>query len=129
MEDDYLIDSDILIDHMRRPDLAADFLRSAFEKRRRVSISVATLVELYSAKSVLRLDGRLVVDNFVAIFRIVPLDSQIAKAAGFLSARYGLGFADAIIAASADMEGATLVTRNVRHFSKVGHIINIEKPY
>lgn len=71
MEDGYLIDSDILIDHVRRADLAADLLR----------------------------------------------------------AKYGLGFADAIIAASADMESATLVTRNVKHFAKVDHIINIEKPY
>ena len=114
---------------MRRPGLSADFFRSAFEGRRRLSISVATLVELYSAESVLRLDGRLVVDNLVAIFKIVPLNNHIAKGAGLLRAQYGLGFADAIIAATAQAESATLVTRNVKHFTKVGHIITVKKPY
>lgn len=124
-----LIDSDILIDHLRGLPAAKDFLLACLEERDALAVSVASVVELYAAKSALTLAGKIGLDEFIDYFRKIDLDIYIAKEAGLLRARYGLGFADAAIAASAAADGAVLVTRNLKHFEKVKHLIQIHKPY
>jgi toxin FitB len=61
--------------------------------------------------------------------RILPVDSEVADACGKLMATCeasgrALGMADALIAATAELHGMTLVTRNVSHFQNaVKHIV------
>ena len=50
---------------------------------------------------------------------IINLDSPLAEIAGNIKREYGLKLADAVLAASAQVTGSTLVTRNVRDFKKV----------
>ena len=57
--------------------------------------------------------------------RILPFDLAIARLAGSLSDRargqgHAPGFADIIIAATAQHHGLTILTRNVRHFEPLG---------
>lgn len=58
--------------------------------------------------------------NFVSLFRVVPMTPEIAKAAGLYKRNYGkshgVGFADAILAATAESENATLKTLGTRHY-------------
>lgn len=55
---------------------------------------------------------------------ILPLDEEIAKAAGALRGEWKVcgtpvGYRDGLIAATAKVRGLILVTRNVRHFDHV----------
>lgn len=57
--------------------------------------------------------------------RILPFDLAIAQLAGRLSDRarglgHAPGFADIIIAATAQYHGMTILTRNTRHFAPLG---------
>jgi predicted nucleic acid-binding protein len=59
-------------------------------------------------------------DNFISLFRIVPVSAGIAKAGGLYKRDYGkshgVGLADAILAATAKAENAQLKTLNTKHY-------------
>ena len=61
-----------------------------------------------------------VFQNFVSLFRVVPVDSQIGKAGGLYKRDYGkshgVGLADAILAATGEAENAELKTLNTKHY-------------
>ncbi|CDK97894.1 putative plasmid stability protein stbB [Magnetospirillum gryphiswaldense MSR-1 v2] len=61
-------------------------------------------------------------DRTIQIYgdRILPVDTQIARRWGSLSARIGNDGADLLIAATALEHGLTVVTRNIRHFEPTG---------
>lgn len=61
-------------------------------------------------------------DRTIQIYsdRILPVDTQIARRWGSLSARIGNDGADLLIAATALEHGLTVVTRNVQHFEPTG---------
>ncbi len=62
-------------------------------------------------------------DDLISFCRIVPVTSQIARAAGLhksdFGKSHGVGLADAIIAATADAEGIALLTLNIRHYPMI----------
>jgi hypothetical protein len=64
-----------------------------------------------------------VLDNFVSLFRVIPIDSEIARTGGLykrdFSRSHGVGLADAILAATADKENAELKTLNVKHYPMI----------
>lgn len=65
----------------------------------------------------------------LALLERVPLDSAIARRAGMLRRRFGLdrlSLPDAAIAATADVTGRTLLTRNTRNFKPLQEILAIE---
>ena len=58
--------------------------------------------------------------DFVSLFRVVPVSAEIAKVGGLYRRDYGkshgVGLADAILAATAEAENAELKTLNTRHY-------------
>ncbi|MCK5231067.1 MAG: type II toxin-antitoxin system VapC family toxin, partial [Desulfobulbaceae bacterium] len=64
-----------------------------------------------------------VLENFVSLFRIIPVTSEIAKTGGLYKNDYGkshgVGLADAIIAATCIIENAELKTLNVKHYPMI----------
>src|ERR1044071_5568218 len=66
-------------------------------------------------------------DYFIAAFEIVPVDQTIASMGGLNLRDYGkshgVGLADAIIAATAEVRKADLVTLNKKHFPMLTNII------
>lgn len=69
-------------------------------------------------------------DNLIAqsdLFLILPVTRDIAEAAAEFRADYGTPYNDALIAATAQVHGLTLVTRNVSDFTKTG--ISIVNPW
>ena len=58
---------------------------------------------------------------------MIPLDGKAAVVAGLWRRQYGrshgTGLADALIAASADAVGGTLVTLNQRHFPMLANLL------
>jgi len=70
------------------------------------------------------------VDDFVSLFRVLPVDAELAKAGGLYRRDYGkshgVGLADAILAATAEVENAELKTLNTKHYPMLG---TLKPPY
>jgi predicted nucleic acid-binding protein len=114
----YLVDSDVLIDYLRGFPKIRNFLFKLREEGFLV-ISVINVVEIYSGKEIEDSRKRKIIDGFLSEFEIIPLEENLAKRAGIIRMRYQIPFADAIVAATAIENRSILVTRNVKHFSKI----------
>jgi len=118
MSNAILVDTDVLIDFLRGNDKAITFID---EFSPHIILSSIVVAELYAG--VKGANELSVLDNFVSLFRVVPIDSEIAKAAGVykrdFGKSHGVGLADAILAATADKETAELKTLNVKHYPMI----------
>ena len=111
----YLVDTDVLIDFLRGHSTAVSFI-----KKNTVNsiLSCIVVAELYAG---VRGEKELqVLDEFLSLFRIAPFTTEIAKAGGLYKMKYwkshGVGLSDAVIAATAEAEGAVVKTLNVKHY-------------
>jgi len=114
MPDSFLVDTDILIDFLRGCNRAVAFVNKFSSQ---IILAPIIIAELYAG---VKGDKELfVLDNFISIFRVVPLTSEIARPGGLymrdFGKSHGVGFADAILAATAEIEKARLKTLNVKH--------------
>lgn len=121
-----LVDTNIFIDHLRQVTKAQDLLRGLHEAGP-VRASILTRAELRSGT----LGASVEIERLVAEISWEQINDAIADRAGAFARRYwsthpGIGFADYLIAATADVLGAGLVTRNVRHFPMFP---DLEPPY
>ncbi|MCV6986457.1 type II toxin-antitoxin system VapC family toxin [Mycobacterium shinjukuense] len=112
-----LVDSDVLIAHLRGVAAARDWLVSARKDGPR-AISVVSIAELVDG---MRSVERREVWRLLASFRVEPATEMIARRAGAMMRRYRrghnrIGLGDYLIAATADVRGLHLATLNVRHF-------------
>ncbi|KYH31206.1 type II toxin-antitoxin system VapC family toxin [Neomoorella mulderi] len=125
-----VIDSDILIDHLRGFQLATDFLSRVFQGEFTGYISVLTEMELL-AGTMPKKNEKEMVENLLKRFSPVPVSSNIARRAGELLRKYrinGLVPVDAIIASTALELKAILVTKNTKHFDLIDGLLSL-KPY
>ena len=87
----------------------------------RIIVSSIVVAELYAG--VRGDDERAVLDNFVSLFRVVPVDTEIAKAGGLykrdFGKSHGIGLADAILTATAEAGNAELKTLTTKHYPKL----------
>lgn len=114
---DYLLDSNVLILHLRE-DPRATGLLTQWAKRHALYISVITRTEILAG---MRPSEEVTTAELLTSLISLPVDSAIADEAGRLiyrHARRGLhiSFPDALIAATALLHELTLVTTNVKHF-------------
>jgi len=117
-----LVDSDILIEILRARDLAI--------LERWVELSGSDGVILCSAVSVAevwhgaRANEHTALVNLFGTLSCVPVDEETARVAGGYLSHYrkshGLELGDALIAAAAAGHGATLWTRNRKHYPMKG---------
>jgi len=119
MANPILIDTDVLIDFLRGHDKAVAFVN---EFSSRIILSPIVVAELYAG---VKGNAKLtVLENFISLFRVVPLTAEIAKIGGLykrdFGKSHGVGLADAILAATADKEKAELKTLNVKHYPMFG---------
>ena len=124
----YLIDTDIIIDHLRGEEKARDFLRQIKSGGSDILYSVITKAELYSG---VRPKEVKQVARLLSSMEEVRIDGEIAVDAGryrnkFYSS-HGLLLPDALIAASAKKAGAVLITLNKKHYPMKD--IKIQVPY
>jgi predicted nucleic acid-binding protein len=118
-----LVDSDVLIAHLRGVAAARDWLVSA-RKDGPLAISVVSIAELIGG---MRTVERREVWHLLAAFRAEPATEIIARRAGDMMRRYRgshnrIGLGDYLIAATADVKGLELATLNVRHFPMFEHL-------
>ena len=119
-----LLDTDVLVDYLRGRTEAAAYLEARTEP---LLVSVITVAELYAG--VREGEERRILERFLSAFEIISLDREIAQKGGLYRRDYGpshgVGLADALIAASAELHKARLVTSNARHFP----MVEVEVPY
>ena len=110
-----LLDTDILVDFFRGQSKAVAFVNG---HSARIILSSIVVAELYAG---VKGDAeQAALDNFVSLFRVVPVSGEIAKAGGLYKRDYGkshgVGLADTILAATAEVENAELKTFNTKHY-------------
>ncbi len=111
-----VVDTDVFVDHLRQNPAARDLLRRLHQEGP-VRASVITRAELRSGSG----GASVEVDRLVAEILWERVEEEVADRAGAFARRFrashpDIGLADFIVAATADVMGAELVTRNVRHY-------------
>jgi predicted nucleic acid-binding protein len=118
MEKPILLDTDVLIDFFRGFDKAVTFVK---KYNTRIILSSIVVAELFAG--VKGEAEQAALQNFVSLFRVVPVDTEIGKAGGLYKRNYGnsygVGLADAILAATAESENAELKTLNIKHYPMI----------
>ena len=113
-------------DHPRYRDLTGWILRTISQGKCHAVVSELTLLELLVRP--LKLERQDVADEYEALLshfpnlELVPLSRRIVLHAATLRARYGLRTPDALILATAILQGATLVITNDRQWKRVQEI-------
>jgi predicted nucleic acid-binding protein len=113
-----LVDTDILVDYLRGTKNAVAFVNARSSE---IILSSIVVAELYAG--VKGDTEQETLNSFISLFRTVPVTTEIARAAGLYKRDYGkshgVGIADAILAATAEAEGAALQTLNTRHYPMI----------
>lgn len=124
----YVIDSDILIDHLRGYRSALEFIDILTTDDVQVCFSVISEAEIYA--NVRPGEESIIEALFDSLSRVV-VSGEIARKAGTYRAQYGrshgLTLPDALVAATAFVIGADLFTRNERHYPMTD--VNVVVPY
>jgi len=113
-----LLDTAIIVDHLRADTRASALLERLFREEERVWAAVPTRTEVLAG---VRSREREPMASLFEIISWVDIDVAVADAAGEIARRYrashsGIDTTDYLIAAAAQSVGARLVTLNVRHF-------------
>ena len=122
MSKNLLIDTDVLIDYLRAQAQAVSYIESLTNP---LLMSAITAAELYAG--VREGDERTKLDAFITAFEVVAVDQAIAIKGGLYRRDYkkshNVGIADALIAATAEIRQASLVTLNKKHFPMLNTVI------
>ena len=113
-----LLDTDVLVDFLCGH---ASAIACIEEFADRVILSAVTVAELYAGvRGGEEGPEQTALADLLSQFRVVAVSGAVAKLGGLYKRDYGtthgLGLADAIIAATATLEGASLKTLNARHY-------------
>lgn len=123
-----LVDTDILVDHLRGIEKAKEYLKSVENGAIRGVISVITEAELAAGESMKDMLVQMKVRRLVGLLEKAEVTSEMAWKAGELKRDYKCRLMDALIAATAMKLNLKLVTRNVKHYEKIAGL-EIEEPY
>lgn len=121
----YLFDTDVIIDYLRGDKRAIHFLKTFSDE---FHTSAITIAELHAGVKEGEETENL--NYFLSLFTIHPVTNKIAEKGGSLRRRWhkshGMGLADALIAATAEVNNMKLISLNEKHF---GMLDNLEVPY
>lgn len=113
-----LLDTSVAIDHLRGIQPAVDLLLDLIDEEEVLAASEIVRFELLAG---VRDHEREALEQFFSAISWVPVNEGVTRAAGSLARRHrrahgGIADADYLIAATALLLGAELLTMNVRHF-------------
>jgi predicted nucleic acid-binding protein len=121
-----LLDTDVLIEYLRGRPKAIEYLEGLTSD---LCISVISVAELFAGVKGDAEDQSL--KQFLLAFAVLPVTEKVARLGGLYRRDYksshGTGLADALIAATAEENGADLVTFNRRHFPMIGVTVPYER--
>jgi predicted nucleic acid-binding protein len=120
-----VVDTDVIVDYLRGQAAAVAYLDGSADE---LILSTITVAELYAG--VREGAERTALESFLTAFDIVSVDATIAAKGGLFrrdfGKSHGVGLADALIAATAELRSAKLVSLNAKHFPMLS---NVEVPY
>ncbi len=122
-----VIDTDIVVDHLRGYQPAIAFFESLLHNNE-VFFSAITEAELVAGKECADGNKKELLLHFLHRWVIVPVSYEIALLAGDLTRDYSLALPDALIAATALINKADLLTRNVKDFKNIPRL-KVRAPY
>ncbi len=122
-----LLDTDMFIDHFRGHPPSIEFFKS-IRGSPDIIFSAVTETELIAGKECNDSKKKEMLIQFLHQFNKIEVTNQIAVLAGDIIREYGLDVPDAIIAASAIIYNAELLTRNVKDFKNIKNL-KIRNPY
>jgi len=113
-----LVDTPVIVDHLRNDQRAVMLLAELFSRDDRVWAATPSRTEILAG---IRARERPPMMALFDILAWVEIDIAVADAAGAMAQRYrsshsGIDTTDYLVAAAAQSVGADLVTLNVRHF-------------
>lgn len=116
-----LLDTSVAIDHLRGSEQAVDLLTSLIEEGETLLASEVVRFELLAGARENEVEA---LERFFAALSWVPIGEEVARVAGSLAKDHrrshsGIDAADYLIAASALLLDADLLTTNVRHFPMI----------
>lgn len=116
-----LLDTSVAIDHLRGRPAAVDLLSGLIEAEEALFASEVVRFELLAGVRAKEVE---VLEQFFSAISWVPVGEEVARAAGSLAQRHrrshsGIDDADYLIAATALLLDAELLTTNVRHFPMI----------
>ncbi|MBU1168329.1 MAG: type II toxin-antitoxin system VapC family toxin [Proteobacteria bacterium] len=118
MNSPILPDTDILVDFFRGHSKAVHFVN---DYAARIILSSMVVAELYAG--VTGKAEQTAIENFVLLFRVIPVSTEIAMTGGLYKRNYGkshgVGLKDAILAATAKAERAELKTLNIKNYPMI----------
>lgn len=121
MDGRLLMDTDVLIEYLRGRSEAVEYLEGLTSD---LCISVISVAELFAG--VRGGEEEKSLNQLLLAFVVLPVTEKTARIGGLYRRDYGEShgtvLADAMIAASAEENGADLVTFNRRHFPMVSRI-------
>jgi predicted nucleic acid-binding protein len=116
-----LLDTSVAIDHLRGWRPAVDLLTALLESEGSIFAGEVVRFELLAGVREKEIDA---LERFFSAISWVPVGEEVARAAGTLAQRHrrshsGIDDADYLIAATALLLEADLLTTNVRHFPMI----------
>ena len=113
----YTLDANAIIYYLKSETAAASVLEPMFEDIA-LSVSDITEFELFSSPALIDADISAISQLLTSVV-IIPVDSRLARFAGYLCREYRLKTADSAIAGTALLTHTMLVTRNVEDFRRI----------
>lgn len=123
-----VVDTSVLIDHLRGNERARVIIRDAIDAGRMVASSVLTKTEVLAG---MRAAEESATRELLSALQWVEVDEWLAERAGTLANEYlkshpEIDVVDYVIAATTELLGAELWTQNVRHFPMIR---GLQPPY
>ena len=113
-----LIDSSIIIDHLRNYQQAKDTrFMIIYKKCEAVYFSLITIAEIFSGLSAVKMERQ--INDIFSLGNIIELNTHIMKKAGGIRRETKISLIDAIISACALELNLPVATLNVKDFEKV----------
>jgi hypothetical protein len=119
------IDTNILVDHLRGHAPGVKFLRTTKEE---ILFSAITETELLAGKANNDPKQREALLQLLGQWKKIDVTNPVAKLAGDLCREYTIEVPDGIIAATAILNRAELITRNIKHFRHIKEL-QVRSPY
>ncbi len=114
----YTLDTNAIIYYLKNDPKTVSVLEEIFNQDFPIYISAITEAELFGFSNLTFKEAKRI-DDLLTTLLFIPLDSHLARIAGFFRRQYKLKIPDCIIAATATFTNSTLITRNIRDFKKI----------
>ena len=123
-----LLDTSVLVDFLRGKEESKGVVDRARRGELDCHVSALTEAELFAGKECEKESKREQVRGLISLFTKHNIDNEISQKAGEYKRKYGVPLADCMIAATASLLNAAVLTKNVGEFKRISGM-KVEEPY